>query len=61
MFRSISGLKGKTKACQSIYNYGLPVTTNAKNLNLPEYLEPGKSMKWFVLLGLVAFSECIVK
>ena len=41
-FRSFSGLKGKTSVGQSIYNQGLPVRLHAKNLNFPEYLEPGK-------------------
>ena len=41
-FRSFSGLKGKTKVGQSIYNWGSRSPLHAKNPNFPEYLDPGK-------------------
>ncbi|XP_042098580.1 pregnancy-associated glycoprotein 4 isoform X1 [Ovis aries] len=41
-FRSFSGLKGKTKVGQSIYNWGSRSPLHAKNSNFPEYLEAGK-------------------
>ena len=34
---------------------------HAKNLNFPEYLEPGKNHEVAVFFGLVALSVCIVK
>ena len=41
-FRSFSGLKGKTKVGQSIYNWGSRSPLHAKNSNFPEYLEAGE-------------------